>query len=96
MGSNPHSKRKYSDHFGVSKVYPKRNLISVDGELYDAATVSFVLPFSEAKLLAEAVLNASSKNPETVEIKVERRLEKVRKSDGLFPATVTFQKKKTA
>jgi hypothetical protein len=95
MSTNPTSKLKYAGQFSVSKVYPKRNLRrSVDGYLYDASTVSFILPFSEAMSLADAIQKASDKNPETVEIKVERRKEKIQKRNDLYPATVTFKMSK--
>jgi hypothetical protein len=91
MSRYPHSDRKYSGKFGVSKIYPKYTLKDAEeGELIDAKTVSLVLPFSQATQLADAIARAKAKNPDTVEIKVDRREEKKRKKDGLFPGTVTF------
>ena len=94
MSKNPHSDRVYIGKFGVEKIYPRYTLKDVgDGALGDAATVSFVLPFSEAVKLAKVILKVQNGNPKTVEMKVDRREEKRGKDTGLFPGTLTFSLK---
>jgi hypothetical protein len=97
MSSEPRSDRQYLGQFGVTTVYPKTLLkAGADGAgAVEAATVSLVLPLSEAMKLVEAIESAvalrqtGNGGPEDVEIKVDRRDEK-KKSSGLYPATVTW------
>ena len=59
----------------------------------EAKTVSLVVPYPEAIQLASVILKASAEDPEELEIKVDRREDKRGKRNGLFTATITWQKR---
>jgi len=91
LSTNTKSNRSYYGRFAIKKISPP--YIVKDGglnEVVDSNTLNIVIPITEVKNLSDALLKAIEDNPDTINIKVELRTSKKRKSDGLSPCTITY------
>ena len=83
--------RKYYGKFAIEKLSPP-NVVKDAGPglVIDSSTLNIVVPIEEVKNLINALTKAYNEKPNKVNLKIELRETKRRKSDDLFPGTVTY------
>lgn len=91
MSISNKSSRRYYGRFAIKKISPPY-VVKESGpyEMVDSHTFNIIIPITEAKNLVSVVQKAVKDNVDTINIKIELREEKRRKSDGLSPCTVTY------
>lgn len=84
------SHRKYYGQFAIKKISPPYVVKDYSPyEVEDSSTLNIVIPITEAKKLTNIITKAITDNSDTINIKIELREGKRRKSDGLYPCTIT-------